>query len=93
VLEIQSFEEITQIQMSREIGGNPIYWVASYLGDGLLIDTGCSYTAGELMSFLEKHPPTWVANTPYHLSGLLLEAEASVYQKNLAGDKAGIVRG
>jgi glyoxylase-like metal-dependent hydrolase (beta-lactamase superfamily II) len=66
VIEIQTFEEITQIRMSREIGGNPVYWVASYLVDGLLVDTGCSYTAGELVSFLEKDPPKWVVNTHYH---------------------------
>jgi hypothetical protein len=47
VIEIQAFEEITQIRMSREIGGNPVYWVASYLVDGLLMDTGCSYRAGD----------------------------------------------
>jgi glyoxylase-like metal-dependent hydrolase (beta-lactamase superfamily II) len=66
VIEIQTFEEITQIRMSRETGGKPAYWVASYFVDGLLIDTGCSYTAGELMSFLEKHAPKWVVNTHYH---------------------------
>ena len=66
MIEIRTFEEITQIRMSREIGGKPAYWVASYFVDGLLIDTGCSYTAGELMSCLEKHPPKWVANTHYH---------------------------
>ena len=66
MIEIQTVEEITQIRMSREIEGKPAYWVASYLVDGLLIDTGCSYTAGELMSYLEKHSPKWVANTHYH---------------------------
>ena len=66
MLEILTFEEITQIRMSREIGGNPVYWVAAYLVDGLLVDTGCSYTAGELVSFLEKHPPKRVVNTHYH---------------------------
>ena len=66
MIEIQGFEEVTQIRMSREIGGSPVYWVAAYLVDGLLIDTGCSYTAGELVSYLEKHPPKWVVNTHYH---------------------------
>ena len=66
MIEIQGFEEVTQIRMSREFGGKPAYWVAAYLVDGLLIDTGCSYTAGELVSYLEKHPPKWVANTHYH---------------------------
>ncbi len=66
MIEIQKLEEITQIRMSREIGGNPVYWVAAYLVDGLLVDTGCSYTAGELVSYLEKHPPKRVVNTHYH---------------------------
>jgi glyoxylase-like metal-dependent hydrolase (beta-lactamase superfamily II) len=66
VIEIKAFEEITQIRMSREIGGNPLYWVAAYLVDGLLIDTGCSYTVTELVSYLEKHPPKLAVNTHYH---------------------------
>ena len=66
MIEIQAFEEITQIRMSREIGGNPLYWVAAYLVDGLLIDTGCSYTVTELVSYLEKHPPKLAVNTHYH---------------------------
>ena len=66
MIEIRTFEGIIQIRMSREIGGKPAYWVASYLVDGLLVDTGCSYTAGELMSYLEKNPPKWVVNTHYH---------------------------
>jgi glyoxylase-like metal-dependent hydrolase (beta-lactamase superfamily II) len=65
-MEIQALEEITQIRMSREIGGNPAYCVAAHLVDGLLIDTGCSCTTGELMSCFEKHPPKWVVNTRYH---------------------------
>jgi glyoxylase-like metal-dependent hydrolase (beta-lactamase superfamily II) len=66
VIEVQRFEQVTQIRMSREIGGNPVYWVAAYLVDGLLVDTGCSYTAGELVSYLEEHPPKRVVNTHYH---------------------------
>jgi glyoxylase-like metal-dependent hydrolase (beta-lactamase superfamily II) len=66
VIKIQTFEEITQILMSREIGGKPLYWVAVYLVDGLLIDTGCSYTVDELVSYLEKNPPKLAVNTHYH---------------------------
>jgi hydroxyacylglutathione hydrolase len=66
VIEVQRFEQVTQIRMSREIEGNPVYWVAAYLVDGLLVDTGCSYTAGELVSYLEERPPKRVVNTHYH---------------------------
>jgi glyoxylase-like metal-dependent hydrolase (beta-lactamase superfamily II) len=59
-------EEVTQIRMSREMGGKPVYWVAAYLVDGLLIDTGCSYTAHELAAFLDNRPVHQVINTHFH---------------------------
>jgi hypothetical protein len=64
MLETTSFEEITQIRMSREIGGKPIYWVAAYLIGGLLIDTGCSYTDGE-------HSFTQLTNGQYTTENLV----------------------
>jgi glyoxylase-like metal-dependent hydrolase (beta-lactamase superfamily II) len=66
VLEIKQFEDIIQIKMSREADGKPLYWVAAYLVDGLLIDTGCSYTVSELVDYLEKSPPELAVNTHYH---------------------------
>jgi len=54
MIETTVFEGITQIRMSREIGGNPVYWVAAYLVDGLLVDTGCSYTAENLVRSVLK---------------------------------------
>lgn len=53
LLEVNRFEEVTQIKLSREDGGRPVYRTAAYLVDGLLVDTGCSYTAGELLRLLE----------------------------------------
>jgi len=66
MIETATFEEITQIRMSREIGGKPVYWVAAYLIDGLLIDTGCSFTADELAAFLDGRPLRQVVNTHFH---------------------------
>jgi glyoxylase-like metal-dependent hydrolase (beta-lactamase superfamily II) len=66
MIETASFEEVTQIRMSREIDGKPVYWVAAYLVDGLLIDTGCSYTAAELAAFLDNHPVRRIVNTHFH---------------------------
>lgn len=66
MIETASFEEVLQIRMSREIGGKPVYWVSAYLVDGLLIDTGCSYTAGELAAFLSIHPVRRIVNTHFH---------------------------
>ncbi len=66
MLETITFEHVTQIKMSREVDGKPIYWVAAYLVDGLLIDTGCSYTSRELLSFLKGMNVTLVVNTHFH---------------------------
>jgi hypothetical protein len=45
MLEEKKLGASTQIMMGREIDGTVYYWTAAYLVDGLLIDTGCSYTA------------------------------------------------
>jgi glyoxylase-like metal-dependent hydrolase (beta-lactamase superfamily II) len=66
MLEIDHFEEVTQIKMSLETDGNPVYWVAAYLVDGLLIDTGCAHTAGEFAAWLEGRDLKLVVNTHFH---------------------------
>lgn len=66
MIEVSRFEEVTQIKLSCEIGGRPIYWVAAYLVDGLLIDTGCKYTAEELANFLEGQELKLAVNTHHH---------------------------
>lgn len=66
MIEANQFEEIVQIKMSRELRGKPLYWVAAYLVDGLLIDTGCKHTADELLKFLEEQTIKLAVNTHYH---------------------------
>ncbi len=66
MLEIREHEDIVQIRMSREWEGKALYWVAAYLVDGLLIDTGCAYTAGELAEFLGGKKLALVVNTHFH---------------------------
>ncbi len=66
MIEVNQFEEVTQIKMSRELGGKALYWVAAYLVDGLLIDTGCKHTADELAEFLEGQTLKIAVNTHYH---------------------------
>jgi glyoxylase-like metal-dependent hydrolase (beta-lactamase superfamily II) len=66
MIEIQNFEEITQIKVSREFGGKPLYWVAAYFIDGMLIDTGCDHTAEELCELMRRYDLKLVINTHYH---------------------------
>lgn len=66
VIEIVEYERVTQIRMSRELGGKPVYWVAAYLVDGLLIDAGSSHTSKELTAFLEDRDLKLIVDTHYH---------------------------
>jgi glyoxylase-like metal-dependent hydrolase (beta-lactamase superfamily II) len=66
MIEITEFEEVTCIKMSLEADGKPVYWVAAYLVDGLLIDTGCAHTAGELVATLDGRELDLVVNTHFH---------------------------
>jgi glyoxylase-like metal-dependent hydrolase (beta-lactamase superfamily II) len=66
MIETERFEDVTCIRMSREVEGRALYWVAAYLVDGLLIDTGCSYTTDEFVAFLEDKELRVVVNTHYH---------------------------
>jgi len=66
VIETAAYEDVIQIRMSREMDGRAVYWVAAYLVDGLLVDTGCSHTAGELVDFLGEEDLRLVVNTHHH---------------------------
>lgn len=66
MIELKQFGEILQIRMSAEMGGKPLYWVAAYLVDGLLIDTGCHRTAGEFLNALQGQKIDLVVNTHHH---------------------------
>lgn len=66
MLETTDYAGITQIKMGRELDGAVLYWVAAYLVDGLLIDTGCKHTAEELLEYLQDRKVRDVVVTHYH---------------------------
>ena len=61
-----SHGEVLQIKMSRYPDFPPATWVCAYLVDGLLIDTGPSYTAEELRDFLKEKGLKLAVNTHFH---------------------------
>lgn len=61
-----AYGEVLQIKMSRYQGFPASMWVCAYLVDGLLVDTGPSYTAAELTDFLRDKRPGKAVNTHYH---------------------------
>jgi len=66
MLKVNSLEDVTCIKMSRSMGGKQLYWVACYLVDGLLVDTGPAHVSEELMQFLAHREVRKVVNTHYH---------------------------
>lgn len=66
MIEVDQLGEVTRIKMGREYQGRVLYWTAAYLVDGLLIDTGCPHTAGELAAFLEGQTLNAAVNTHHH---------------------------
>ncbi len=59
--------DVTEIKMGRSLNGRTaLYWVAAYLMDGILIDTGCDYTREELAEFLGGKQVSVIVNTHYH---------------------------
>lgn len=66
MLSAAPYGEVLQIRLSRYPEFPPSTWVCCYLVDGLLIDTGPSYTAEELCAFLADKRPQLAVNTHYH---------------------------
>jgi glyoxylase-like metal-dependent hydrolase (beta-lactamase superfamily II) len=58
--------EVLKLRAARDILGRPIYFTATYWVDGLLIDTGCAHTAGQLLRALEGQRVEQVVNTHSH---------------------------
>ena len=66
MLETRPYGDVLQIRLSQTFNGQPLYWVAAYLVDGLLVDSGCEHTADELTEFLSNYPLEQIVNTHYH---------------------------
>jgi len=61
-----SYGPVTRIDLARTIAGRGRYWTTAYLVDGLLIDSGCAYSAAELVAFLKDKKLTRILNTHTH---------------------------
>ena len=66
MLKITPYEPITRIDLARTIAGRGRYWTTAYLVDGLLIDSGCAYSAPALLSYLRSQCLSRLVNTHTH---------------------------
>lgn len=66
MIDIEHVGEVTRFRMGRTIWGKGYYFTAAYWVDGLVIDSGCSYTVREFVSALGSSPVDLIVNTHSH---------------------------
>lgn len=66
MINTEHFGDITQFIMGRLIDGRPIYTMACYYIDGLLIDTGPIHVADEIEAAFADYPVDMIVNTHHH---------------------------
>ena len=66
MLKTTRYDDVTRFDLGRTILGRGRYWATAYLVDGMLIDTGCAYSAPELSEALADVPLARIVNTHTH---------------------------
>ena len=66
MLRVEQHGPIVKFCLARPILGRPYYHTAAYWVDGLLIDTGCAFTARELVAATAHLPVDRIVNTHCH---------------------------
>jgi glyoxylase-like metal-dependent hydrolase (beta-lactamase superfamily II) len=66
MLKAISYDPVTRIDLARTLAGRGRYWTTAYYVDGLLIDSGCAYSAPDLFAYLRGKLLTQLVNTHTH---------------------------
>jgi glyoxylase-like metal-dependent hydrolase (beta-lactamase superfamily II) len=66
MLKMTRYGEVTRFDLARTLAGRGRYWTTAYLLDSMLVDTGCSYSALELVAALADTPLVRIVNTHSH---------------------------
>jgi glyoxylase-like metal-dependent hydrolase (beta-lactamase superfamily II) len=66
MLKISQVGDVIRFDSSRTIAGRGYYWSTAYLIDGVLIDTGCAYSANEFVDALNGKNLVGIINTHTH---------------------------
>jgi glyoxylase-like metal-dependent hydrolase (beta-lactamase superfamily II) len=66
VLKTSLDRPVTRIDLARTLAGRGRYWTTAYLVDGLLIDSGCAYSAPELLRYFQGKQLSYIVNTHAH---------------------------
>ncbi|NLB53559.1 MAG: MBL fold metallo-hydrolase [Syntrophomonadaceae bacterium] len=84
MISVQNFGDVTQFTMGRLIDGKPVYTIACYYIDGLLIDTGPFHVADEIEAAFADYPVDIIINTHHHEDHI---SNNIVFQQKLAVNK------
>ena len=82
MLKATNYNNVIRFDLARTIAGRGRYWTAAYYVDGLLIDSGCVYTAPELVKVLKDKPLDCIVNTHSHEDHI---GANHLLQKNIKG--------
>jgi len=66
MLKTTFYGDVTRFDLGRTLFGRGRYWATAYLVDGMLVDTGCAFSALELVAALADVPLTHIVNTHTH---------------------------
>ena len=66
MLKTTTYNDVTRFDLARTLAGRGRYWTSAYLVDGLMVDTGCAFSAPELVEALSETPLVGIVNTHSH---------------------------
>jgi glyoxylase-like metal-dependent hydrolase (beta-lactamase superfamily II) len=66
MLKTSAYGDVARFDLARTLAGRGQYWTTAYLVDGMMVDTGCAFSAPELLCALAEEPLVRIANTHTH---------------------------
>ncbi len=66
MIKVQRWGDVWGFRMARNMLGRDLYYTSAYWVDGIVIDTGCAYTAADFFSAIKPYPVKLIVNTHSH---------------------------
>jgi glyoxylase-like metal-dependent hydrolase (beta-lactamase superfamily II) len=66
MLKASPYGDVTRFDLARRLAGRGQYWTTAYLVGGIMVDTGCAFSAPELLCALAEEPLVRIVNTHTH---------------------------
>jgi glyoxylase-like metal-dependent hydrolase (beta-lactamase superfamily II) len=66
MIQTEQVGAVTKFRLARTLVNRGYYWTAAYFVDGLLVDTGCHFSADKLCRALRRQHVHTIVNTHHH---------------------------